>query len=113
MNDKVYICGICGKRYDTVAGRNLCERNCIANAEKAAEEKKKKEVAAEKERKQKEIQELIDKAAALSEKYFEKYGEIPIIKYSVKGTYKNDDNAKEDYKLSLKAVDDIIDFLLH
>lgn len=113
MNDKVYICGICGKRYDTVAGRSLCERNCITNAEKAAEEKKKKEIAAEKELKQKGIQELIDKAASLSEEYFEKYGEVPIIKYSVKGTYKSNDKAAGNYKLSIGEIDDIIDFLFH
>jgi len=99
MREQIYTCGICGKRYNTVAERNQCERDCIANAEKAAEDKRKAALKAEKESKQKEIQELIDKAANLSEKYFEKYGEIPIIKYSVKGTFKKDDT--EDDSLLL------------
>ena len=113
MREQDYVCGICGKRYHTVAERNQCERDCIANAEKAAEAKKRAELKAEKESKQKEIQELIDKAANLSEKYFEKYGEIPVISYSVKGTFKKDEDTAEDYRASLKQLDDILEFLFH
>ena len=113
MREQIYTCGICGKRYGTVAERNQCERDCIANAEKAAEAKRKAELNAEKESKQKEIQELIDKAANLSEKYFEKYGEIPVIKYSVKGTFKKDDADEKDYKVSLEEIDKILDYLFH
>lgn len=106
MNDKIYICGICGKRYHTVAERNQCERDCIANAEKAAAEKKKKELEAAKEARRKAIQKLIDEAAALSESYFNDYGEIPTIKYSIKWNYKKE--AKDDSLLTDKEYADIV-----
>lgn len=87
--DKVYICGICGKKYHTVEGRNLCEHNCIAKAEEVEKEKKKKEREAEKALKQKAIQEHLDSAAKLSEAYFTDYGEMPAVKYSVKGKFES------------------------
>lgn len=113
MREQIYTCGICGKRYGTVAERNQCERDCIAQAEKAAETKRKAELKVEKESKQKEIQELIDKAANLSEKYFEKYGEVPIIKYSVKGTFNEKRDDEKDYKVSLEEINNLLDFLFH
>lgn len=100
MNDKIYICGICGKKYHTVAERNQCERDCIANAEKAAEEKKKRELEATKEARQKAIQKLIDEAAKLSEDYFKDYGEMPVVKFSVKGSYKSSAKDEKDSLLS-------------
>lgn len=113
MNDKIYICGICGKRYHTVAERNQCERDCIANAEKAAAEKKKKELEAAKESRRKAIQKLIDEAAALSESYFNDYGEIPTIKYSVKGTFHEKKDDEKDYKASLEEINNLLGFLFH
>jgi hypothetical protein len=106
MNDKIYICGICGKKYHTVAERNQCERDCIANAEKAAEEKRKKDLEKAKDLRQKAIQKHIDEAAALSESYFNDYGEMPTIKYSVKGNYKKE--AKDDSLLTYKDYADIL-----
>ena len=100
MNDKIYICGICGKKYHTVAERTQCEHDCIANAEKAAEEKKKRELEAAKESRQKAIQKLIDDAAKLSESYFEDYGEMPVVKFSVKGNYKSSAKSTDDSLLS-------------
>lgn len=101
MREQIYTCGICGKRYGTVAERNQCERDCIANAEKAAEAKRKAELEAEKTSKQKEIQELIDKAEDLSTKYFEKYGEVPTISYSVSAVFKKKKADNEDDSLLL------------
>ena len=106
MNDKIYICGICGKKYHTIAERNRCERDCIVASEKAAAEKKKKELEAAKESRRKAIQKLIDDAAALSESYFNDYGEMPTIKYSIKGSYKKED--KNDSLLTSKEYADIL-----
>ena len=106
MNDKIYICGVCGKKYHTVAERNQCERDCIANAEKAAEEKRKKDLEKAKSLRQEAIQKHIDEAAALSESYFNDYGEMPTIKYSVKGNYKKE--AKDDSLLTYKDYADIL-----
>jgi hypothetical protein len=113
MREQIYTCGICGKRYGTVAERNQCERDCIANAEKAAEAKRKAELEAEKTSKQKEIQELIDKAEDLSTKYFEKYGEVPTISYSVSAVFKKKKDDEKDYKASLEEIDNILNFLFH
>lgn len=106
MNDKIYICGICGKKYHTVAERNQCERDCIANTEKAAEEKRKRELEAAKESRQKAIQKLIDDAAELSESYFKDYGEMPTVKFSVKGNYRKE--TKDDSLLTDKEYADIL-----
>ena len=105
MNDKIYICGICGKKYHTVAERNQCERECIANAEKAAEEKKKKELKKAMDLRQEAIQKHIDEAVALSESYFKDYGEIPPIKYSIRCNYKK--KSKDDSLLTDKDYADI------
>ena len=113
MREQIYTCGICGKRYGTVAERNQCERDCIANAEKAAEAKRKAELEVEKKSKQKEIQELIDKAEDLSTKYFEKYGEVPTISYSVSAVFKKKKDDEKDYKASLEEIDNILNFLFH
>lgn len=113
MREQIYTCGICGKRYGTVAERNQCERDCIANAEKAAEAKRKAELEAEKTSKLKEIQELIDKAEDLSTKYFEKYGEVPTISYSVSAVFKKKKDDEKDYKASLEEIDNILNFLFH
>ena len=106
MNDKIYICGVCGKRYHTVAERNQCERDCIAASEKAAAEKKKKELEKTKGLRQAAIQKHIDEAAVLSESYFNDYGEMPTIKYSIKGNYKKE--TKDDSLLTDKEYADIL-----
>lgn len=111
MREPIYACGICGKRYNTVAERNQCERDCIAQAEKAAETKRKAELKIEKESKQKEIQELIDKVENLSAEYFEKYGEIPTINYSMAAVFKKKKDDEKDYEVSLKEIDNILRYL--
>lgn len=113
MREPIYACGICGKRYGTVAERNQCERDCIANAERAAAAKRKAELSAEKESKQKEIQELINKAEDLSTKYFEKYGEVPTISYSMSAVFKKKKDDEKDYKASLEEINNLLDFLFH
>ena len=74
MENKNYICAICGTAHATIADRAKCEYACVAKMEaeaaKAAEVKKNEEfnacVA--------EVRDAFDKAYALDEKMFEKYG---------------------------------------
>lgn len=69
-----YKCGICGKEHESVKDRAECELKCFKKQEEtkrlAAEMKKKEEQSARK----KEVDDAIDYACKLKEKYIEDYG---------------------------------------
>ena len=67
-------CGICGKIYDDIKGRNTCEAVCLKKQEeeaKRAAEAKKKE---EQEARYKEVTDAYDRFNELLKKYTHDYG---------------------------------------
>ena len=79
-----YRCGVCGKEYDTIKERNACEIKCIEKSERAAEELKKKELAAKKQSRADAINAKLTELADLWVQYVKDYGEDPNIKILVK-----------------------------
>lgn len=83
-NKEIYKCSICGAVYDNVFDRAKCELNCFdkqkEEARKLAESKKK----AEKDARQLEVDNAIDNADNLLEKFIEDFGE-----YQYKGKRHN------------------------
>ena len=108
--DKVYICGVCGKRYSTVAERNKCEQKCIVASEQAAEEKRKAELKKQQEAREKQVQEAMNKAADLFEKYYADYGTIPTVKIDTKLTSSRAcrPGLSREYYDILKAIEDLL-----
>lgn len=72
MENRVFICAICGKEHNSILDRAQCEINCAEEeARKAAEAKK----AAEYEARVKEVNMAFEKAYELRDKLVEDYGE--------------------------------------
>ena len=71
--NKMYTCALCGKSYNSVLERSLCEQKCYAKqqeeAKMAAEAKKK----AEQETRRAEVTKAIDNAYALMQAYIHDY----------------------------------------
>lgn len=87
-----YKCAICEKIYDDVQSRMNCEMACLKKqyeAEKRAAEEKKK---AERDARFKEVNEALDNAYNLVNKYVEDYGS-----FSYGGKYKGLDMLNMDY----------------
>lgn len=87
MEEKKYVCGFCGKEYETVVERMNCESACaIAEKEKAEKERREKLIREKEERQQKIIQsrkELLE----LEQNYYRDYGEyVYVLREPVKRT---------------------------
>ena len=80
-----YRCSICGKDYDTVKERAACEMACAEKSEKAAEEKRKRELAAQKEERNAVINRKLEELVDLMVKYNKDYQEDPHIKIKSNG----------------------------
>lgn len=76
-----YRCSICGQEYNTVKERANCEIACAEKSEKAAEERRRKQLEAQKEARNKEINDKLAEAVELIVKYNKDYGEDPHIKF--------------------------------
>jgi len=75
MTEKKFICGYCGKEYDTPAARANCELSCdrkrIAEEEKAKQDKLKKE----KEDRRNQILTARKELSDMEQRYYKDYGE--------------------------------------
>ena len=80
-----YRCSICGQEYNTVKERANCEIACAEKSERAAEEKRKKQLEEQKEARNKDINDKLTDLVRLMVKYSEDYGEDPHIKFKSGG----------------------------
>ena len=97
--NKMYTCALCGKSYNSVYERSLCEQKCYAKqqeeAKKAAEAKKKEEQNA----RHTKVTKMIDDAYAELNRYVKDYGS-----YKYDG---NEDLSKYDLPL-MKLLHDFL-----
>lgn len=78
LNNNLYVCGVCGKAFETLEERNKCEAKCLTERKKAEEALAKKKLEDEKNTRKEEIDTKYNELRKLINRYCKDYGSIQI-----------------------------------
>ena len=88
-NEKAtYVCGVCGKGYNTIEERNKCEAKCLHDRYEAEKKFKEEKLRKEQEIRKKEVDMALDNYLNLRKEYVKDYG-----KYNVVRTFNDSNNS--------------------
>lgn len=73
-----YRCGVCGKSFETLEGRNACEAKCLKDRAKAEEALKKQKLEEEKIKSKNEIEAKYKELTAMVREHLNKFGSLQI-----------------------------------